>query len=196
MTDNIIYSQLYFCNSALLSLGSDSIASLDDNRLEAKIAKQLYPIVLGDLLTRHAWRFLIKNGVTLPAVATPIATWQTLYPKHNQYQLPDNFLMMLTPLGGTRNDYILADNILLSKNQQPVIDCLLKIDEQFFPIYFAKLLVDYLTAEMALPITEDISRAQFLLGKAANEYKNARAQDNGLTATAPIAARYPLIEKR
>lgn len=196
MIDNITYSPLYFCNSALLGLGSNGLASLDDNKLEANIAKQLYPLVLGALATRHRWRFLLKENLPLPLVITKNATWQNLYPDYQQYQLPANLLLLLTPLGDKNHDNIMADGILLSKRPAPRIDCLLQISEEFFPIYFAKLLVAFLMAEMALPITEDITRADFLIRKANQEFKEARAQDAALTAVKPITARFVLTEKR
>ncbi|MGI9461211.1 MAG: hypothetical protein ACR2NY_01365 [Alphaproteobacteria bacterium] len=196
MTDTITYSPLYFCNSALLALGTDELTNFDDTKLEAKIAKQLYPLVLDGLLTRHRWRFLLKENLSLLPIDEKNSIWQKHYPDYQQYQLPNQLLLLLSPIAGNNNDYIIADNILLSRAAKPTIDCLLKTTEEFFPVYFAKLLVSFLMAELALPITEDITRADFLIRKANREFKETKKEDALLTDNQPAKIHFILTENR
>ncbi|MCX8516001.1 MAG: hypothetical protein ORN57_03300 [Alphaproteobacteria bacterium] len=195
MTDSN-YTMLNFCNSALLQLGGDGITSLSDDKLEAKLANQLYPLVRDNIMTAHPWRFLLKEKITLPLATSRNSDWQNLYPNHQQYQLPDNLLLLLSPTGGAQNDYMIAGNLLLSRQSGVTIRALLRTDETTFPPFFAKLLVDSLMAELALPITEDISRADFLQRRAAQQLSEAKKQDSKWQGRPNITARFLLLESR
>ena len=50
------------CNAALLKLGAEPIASLDDASVEADCAKRLYPFVRDGLLVAHPWSFTLATA--------------------------------------------------------------------------------------------------------------------------------------
>src|SRR5689334_9780522 len=61
------------CSAALLKLGAQPIASLDDAGAEAACARTLYPIVRDGLLVLHPWSFSLAAAQLDPDPTPPLA---------------------------------------------------------------------------------------------------------------------------
>src|SRR3954454_9834317 len=83
-------SALALCARALLKIGAQPIASLDEGTAEAEVAANLYPGLRDALLAAHPWSFATGQS-TLPRLAArPTADFR------NAFQLPAGFLRALS----------------------------------------------------------------------------------------------------
>ncbi|HYZ32347.1 MAG TPA: hypothetical protein VE684_08710, partial [Crenalkalicoccus sp.] len=70
---------LALCSRALLKIGAQPIASLDEGTAEAEVAANLYPAVRDALLSAHPWSFATGQE-TLPRLAArPVADFAYAY---------------------------------------------------------------------------------------------------------------------
>ena len=77
------------CNNAILSLGGNVIASLDDVQAEAVLCKALWQPSLDMVLRLHLWNCAIKRATLAPDVATPT------YEFAAQFSMPSDLLRLL-----------------------------------------------------------------------------------------------------
>jgi len=83
-------SALALCSRALLKLGAQPIASLDEGTAEAEVAANLYPAVRDALLSLHPWSFATAQESLLRLAARPVADFASAF------QLPAGFLRALS----------------------------------------------------------------------------------------------------
>ena len=81
-------SQIQICNRALQLLGSQSIATINDNSKGARAMNRAYQPVLLSELRSNFWRFSIKRAI-LAAAAT-----QPLFGPANYFPLPPDWVML------------------------------------------------------------------------------------------------------
>jgi hypothetical protein len=185
-------SALALCARALLKIGAQPIASLDEGTAEAEVAANLYPGLRDALLAAHPWSFATGQK-TLPRLAAqPRADFL------HAFQLPAGFLRALSagmPNRGRGLAYRILENRLHCNAEQVVLSYIFRPEESAFPPHFAAALTARLAAEFCIPLTENTSRAQLLASQAEAEFRAARRADSQ-QATPRAIEDFPLVSVR
>jgi hypothetical protein len=87
---------LALCSRALLRLGAQPVASLDEGTAEAEVAANLYAPVRDGLLSAHPWSFATGQAALPRLAAAPHADLA------HAFQLPPGFLRALSAGSGGR----------------------------------------------------------------------------------------------
>ena len=185
-------SALALCSRALLKLGAQPIASLDEGTAEAEVAANLYPAVRDALLSLHPWSFASAQESLPRLAARPVADFA------NAFQLPAGFLRALSagaPGMGRGLAYRLFEGRLHCNAEQVTLSYVFRPEESAFPPFFAAALATRLAAEFCIPITENTSRAQLLHTQAEAELRAARLADSQ-QATPRAIEDFPLLVAR
>ena len=175
-------SALALCTRALLKIGAQPIASLDEGTAEAEVAANLYAGTRDALISSHPWSFATGQACLPRLAAQPTA----------------DFLRAVSagvPDSGRGLVYRLFEDRLHCDAERVVLSYIFRPDESAFPAYFAAALAARLAAEFCIPLTENTSRAQLLLAQAEAELRNARRIDSQ-QATPRAFDDFPLITVR
>jgi hypothetical protein len=185
-------SALALCSRALLKIGAQPIASLDEGTAEAEVAANLYPGIRDGLLSAHPWSFATAQA-TLPRLAAlPVADFA------NAFQLPAGFLRALSAGGagaGRGAVFRIVEDRLHSDAPQVTLTYIFRPEESEFPPYFASALAARLAAEFCIPLTESSARAELLFRLAEQELRAARTTDSQQDTPKAIED-FPLIAVR
>jgi hypothetical protein len=179
-------SALALCSRALLKIGAQPIASLEEGTAEAEVAANLYPSVRDAALSAHPWSFATGQASLPRLAAQPHADYA------HAFQLPAGFLRALSA-GDIA--YRIQEDKLHSDAAQVVLTYVFRPDEADFPPFFASALVARLAAEFCIPLTESASRAELLYRLADREMREARLVDSQQD-TPRALAHFPLISAR
>ena len=183
---------LELCSRALLRIGAQAIASMDEGTAEAEIASGLYDGIRDALLSAHPWSFATGQA-SLPRLAgEPSADHPCAF------QLPPNFLRALSAgsLGAGRGlSYRLLEDRLHCDAAQVTLTYIFRPHESTFPAFFAAALVARLSAEFCIPLTESSTRAQLLFNQAEAELRAARRADSQQATTQALDG-FPLFRAR
>ena len=185
-------SALALCSRALLKIGAQPVASLDEGTAEAEVAANLYPGVRDALLSIHPWSFATGQASLARLSARPTGDFQ------NAFQLPPGFLRALSagpPGAGRGLAYRILESRLHTNAEQVVLTYVFRPDESGFPPFFDAALVARLAAEFCLPLTENSGRAEMLHRLAEAELRSARLADSQ-QATVRAIEDFPLIAAR
>jgi hypothetical protein len=185
-------SALALCSRALLKIGAQPIASLEEGTAEAEVAANLYPGLRDALLSAHPWSFATGQAALPRLTGLPVADYAYAY------QLPAGFLRALsagTAGRGRGVPYRLHEDRLHSDAEQVVLTYLFRPEESEFPPFFASALVARLAAEFCIPLTESSTRAEMLFRLAEAELRAARQTDSQQATTRAIDG-FPLIAVR
>lgn len=82
-------SKVDICNSALAKVGAARISSLNDDSKEARLCKELLPLLTKELLRSHPWNFAIERVEVAATVSTPA------FGMDYQFELPEDCLRVL-----------------------------------------------------------------------------------------------------
>ena len=180
------------CSRALLRLGAQPVASLDEGTAEAEVAANLYAPTRDALLSAHPWSF--ATGQTgLPRLSsTPQGDMA------HAFQLPTGFLRALSAGQGGRGGgmaYRLLEDRLHTDSTSVTLTYIFRPDESAFPPFFAQALVARLAAEFCLPLTDSASRAEMLFRLAEGEMRGARLIDSQQHTPRAIE-HFPLVDVR
>lgn len=185
-------SALVLCSRALLKIGAQAIASLDEGTAEAEVAATLYPAVRDALLSSHPWSFATAQASLPRLAARPAADFA------HAFQLPPGFLRALSagaPGSGRGLVYRILEDRLHTDAAQVTLTYIFRPDESAFPPFFAAALATRLAAEFCVPLTENTSRAEALHRLAEAELRAARLAD-GQQASPRGIEDFPLLNAR
>ncbi|NKE46409.1 hypothetical protein HB662_16625 [Roseomonas frigidaquae] len=180
------------CSRALLRLGAQPVASLDEGTAEAEVAANLYASTRDALLSAHPWSFATGQTSLPRLAATPPADMA------HAFQLPTGFLRALSAGSGGRGGgmpYRLHEDKLQADATSVTLTYIFRPDESAFPPFFAQALVARLAAEFCLPLTDSASRAEMLFRLAEGEMRSARLIDSQQDTPRAIE-HFPLIDVR
>lgn len=183
---------LALCSRALLRLGAQPVASLDEGTAEAEVAANLYAPVRDALLSAHPWSFATGQASLPRLAAVPQA--DAAY----AFQLPPGFLRALSAGSAGRGrgmPYRIHEDRLHADAAAVTLTYIFRPDESGFPPFFAQALVARLAAEFCLPLTESASRAEMLFRLAENELRGARLIDSQQDTPRAIED-FPLVSVR
>ncbi|HYZ31016.1 MAG TPA: hypothetical protein VE684_01895 [Crenalkalicoccus sp.] len=185
-------SALALCSRALLKLGAQPIASLEEGTAEAEVAANLYPGIRDALLAAHPWSFATGQATLPRLAATPVADFA------HAFQLPAGLLRVLSAGAPDRSSgipYRILEGRLFASSEQVSLAYIFRPDESTFPPFFAAALVNRLAAEFCLPLTENDQRANLLFRQADLEFRAARLVDSQ-QATPRALGDFPLLTAR
>lgn len=185
-------SAIALCARALLKIGARAIASFDEGTAEAEVAANLYPPLRDAMLSGHPWTFATGQATLARLVADPVADFA------HAYQLPSDFLRVISAGTGDRGRgavYRLRENRLHTDADAVTLTYLFRPDERDWPAFFDLALIQALSAEFCLPLTESATRAEFLVKQAETEYRRAKLID-GQQQTASAIEHFPLVDVR
>ena len=185
-------SALALCSRALLKIGAQPVASLEEGTAEAEVASNLYPGTRDALLSAHPWSFATGQAALSRLSAVPRADFA------HAFQLPAGFLRAISAgtAGRARGIvYRLLEDRLFTDVPDVALTYVFRPDESAFPPYFASALVARLAAEFCIPLTENSSRMEMLFRLAEAELRAARQADSQ-QASARVLEGFPLIDVR
>lgn len=180
------------CSAALVKLGAAPLASLADARIEADVARRLYPIHRDALLASHPWAFCLAQATLVRDTAAPLADFAYAY------LLPADLLRTLSASsqgGGRGLVYRIAGTRLHTDSASVTLRYQRRAAEADFAPHFVSALVARLAAELCLPITENATRAEVLHRLARAEAQLARLVDSQ-QSTPKALSDLSLIEAR
>lgn len=182
---------LALCSRALLRIGAQPVASLDEGTAEAEVAANLYPATRDALLSAHPWSFATGQARLPRLVAKPVADFS------HAFQLPSAFLRALSAGEGRGQGipYRIHEGRLHANAERVILTYIFRPDESTFPPFFAAALVARLAAEFCLPLTESASRAEMLFRLAETELRSARLIDSQQDTPRAIEG-FPLVDVR
>jgi len=183
---------LALCSRALLRIGAQPVASLDEGTAEAEVAANLYAPIRDALLSAHPWSFATGQAALPRLVARPQADLA------HAFQLPPGFLRALSAGTGDRGrgvPYRIQEGRLHADADNVVLTYIFRPDESAFPPFFAQSLAARLAAEFCLPLTESASRAEMLFRLAESELRAARQIDSQQDTPRGIED-FPLVSVR
>lgn len=160
MGDDDMASKIAICNMALGWLGAPPIASLTENRPEARYADQYYDIALEQCLRDHRWNFA-QRRVRLAEVDVPDG-YGAVY--ENAYALPVDCLMAHTVLDAGANEMEFeialapdgASKIILTHTVDAFLSYTARVDiTELFDPNFSRALARRLAADLAVPILKN-----------------------------------------
>lgn len=185
-------SALVLCSRALLKIGAQPIASLDEGSAEAEVAANLYPAVRDAMLSSHPWSFATGQMELPRLLAVPVADYA------HAFQLPPDFLRVLSAGGegaGRGLLYRLQESRLHADAARVTLTYVFRPEESVFPAFFAAALATRLAAEFCIPLTESSTRAELLHRLAESEFRHARLTDSQQKTTRALQD-FPLIAAR
>lgn len=172
-------SRLEIVNHALTLLGAEALSSFEDDTAEARAALRVYDRTYAAALSAYRWACARVTTTQLPRLAgdTPDGRYR--------YGLPAGWLTLvaLTDRSGARVSYRLEGPALIPDRPTGDTEALFlsyvqPIDEGQLPEYLARALAYELAAELAMPLTENATRAENLRDAAAAAWRRARIADS------------------
>ena len=184
-------SALALCSRALLKVGAQPIASLEEGTAEAEVAANLYPGARDALLSCHPWSFAAGQMCLNRLAAVPVADFA------HAFQLPPNLLRVISAGSGRGRGiaYRIQEGRLHADAEAVTLTYIFRAAEVEFPPFFAGALVSRLAAEFCLPLTENSSRAEMLMRIAEAELRQARLLDSQQQTVRGIED-FPLLSVR
>lgn len=179
------------CSNALLRLGAQTIASLEESNDRARIAANLYESVRDSTLRSHPWNCAVKRVVLAPDTVAPAFDFTAAF------TLPGDWLKTLqVGLDGYEVDYKTeSGKIMASGTSLP----LRYIWRNTVPSTWDAMLIEAMqlamAAAMAYGITKSASMVEVHEKKLAQHMKHCRATD-GQDDPPETLGDFPLLQAR
>ena len=180
------------CSKALLKLGANTISSFDEGTAESEMAAILYGNVRDSVLSSYLWSFALAQERLAMFASEPIADFAF------SYALPLDFLRVISAGSSGRGrgiEYRITGNSLHSNSAEVMLTYIYRPKEDDLPPFFIQALVTKLAAEFCLPLTDSISKTDYLNKLAEEEIRRARLIDSQQDTIQAIDS-FPLIEVR
>lgn len=146
-------------------LGAKAISSFNDGTDESSTCDRLYPDIRDSLLVQYPWSFTMKKVKLARLVTTPNSVWRY------EYQLPGDRLTSPravynrgTPGSPVQKDWEIQGDKMLTNLDEVFIDYQYQTPEYSMPQYFVQLLKYHMAWHLAMPITEQMDKAQYWQG--------------------------------
>jgi hypothetical protein len=154
------------CSDALVMLGASVISSFDEGSPAATASARLYPDLRDTLLSRYAWSWSLKKVQISRLVTAPLNEWKYAY------QLPGNMLTGVLAVFSSNSNAARPINYgweiygsqLFTNMEEVYIDYQESVQEAVMPPYFVRLLRVAVAAELALVITDQVQKMEYLRG--------------------------------
>ena len=182
-------SDIEIASNALLLIGDEPISSFTEPGSGAKVAANLYPTTYVAALSHHPWSFARKfqKLSKLTAKPDPLTNFSVAH------QLPSDMarLWAIFP----RTNYLLANDLLLSNQDDLLALYTFKVAETQLPPHFVEALEFKLAGKFAIPITEDENKAALYNRMAKDAMAMATTIDSQQAPQVPIQSS-PFVDVR
>lgn len=155
-------SGISICSDALIMLGAKPITSFSEATDEATTCDSLYPSVRDQTLAIYKWSFAIKKTQLARLITTPTNEFKY------EYQLPSDRIDSPLAVYNTASTnaypiqgYRIIGSKLLTNEEIIYIDYKYSVPESEMPVWFVQLLKYLMAWHLALPITEQVDKAQY-----------------------------------
>lgn len=153
-------------SQALARLGEPSIGSFEEDSDTAEKVNRLYEPTILSLLSAYHWTFAMTRKVlSVDAAGTPLNEWQRgfLMPPLRTDRVGKPIMVFNSTVPGAQPffHYEMQDRWILSNETVCVIEYIQRKSESLWPGYFEELAVEALAARLAMPITENQTKAEY-----------------------------------
>lgn len=155
-------TSLSICSDALIMLGARPISSFNDGTDEANIADRLYPDIRDQILMTYPWSFSFKKEQLAQLVTTPTNEFKY------EYALPGDRLGSPRKIFNTASvgaypiqGYKIMGEKVLTNETTIYAEYQYQTPEYAMPQYFVQLLKYVMAWHFALPITDQVDKAQY-----------------------------------
>lgn len=193
-------TDISICNKSLSILGFPPIESLtDENDVSAIVCNAAYELVKAELLEIREWTFAVVRGIMEPSPSPPLFGFK------NRFVVPENVSRVVevsdnedfNPATRGKFKWVKEANAILSDADIIYTRWLrIDIDENLFSPAFTNAFSYRLASEIAMPLSEDMSKVETLSGIYELKIREASAQDGGqgvqenITSNKIIGARW------
>ena len=154
------------CSDALVMLGASVISSFDEGSPAATACSRLYPSLKDTLLSGYDWSWSMKKTQVSRLVTAPINEWKYAY------QLPGNMLTGVNAVFDSASDSARPINSgwevygsqIFTNLETVYIDYQESVVETTMPPYFVRLLRIAMASELAIVITDQVQKMEYLRG--------------------------------
>lgn len=167
-------SSLDLCNRALVRVGARPITAFNDGSMEADICNLLYTPTRDAVLSAYGWSFATAQMNLTTPIAPPLADYSVAF------NLPSDFLRALSLGSGGRGrgvPFRILGKVLHTDISPVTLTYIFRAVETDWPAYFDMLIIQRLSAELCIPLTENTARAENLLRMAEVEFARVRQID-------------------
>ena len=158
-------SKLTICNDALLMLGASEISSFTEGTDSAKICDRLYDDLKKYILSIYPWSFAKVKVQLARTTDTPVTEWKYVYALPADIIGTPKAVFIASDAGTSPQTEFELYNVdqprLLTDYETVYIDYIADINESRFPEYFIYMLRHALAADIAEPLTDQITKADF-----------------------------------
>jgi len=172
------FSKVQLASNALILLGDSPISSFTEEGAGAVAASNLYESSYLAMLSSHRWNFATTKATLARLTGTPKNEYKY------KFQLPADLVSLITTYPAS-NYKILGDK-LYTDAATCDIDYIFKVTEDKFPAYFITAFEYYLASRLAVPVTEDLNKADMMVQLYDRESRKARYTDSQSTTNVPI----------
>ncbi len=145
-------SVVEICNTALITLGANTINSLSESTTEAIACNANWDISRRSVMGLHPWNFAMKRTILAQETTTPVFHFDYQYP------LPSDLLLLIKVDGDP--DYKKESNRILTNKKT----CSIKyVFDNTDTTTWAPLFVDVMVARLAYDLAYTIPRARTMI---------------------------------
>jgi len=161
-------TDLSICSDALIMLGASPLSSFEEGTSAAQACDRLYPDLRDSLIARYPWSWSFKKIQLTRLVTGPLNEWDYAY------RLPGDMLSGVhavfassgTNENPTRYGWEIYGEDLYTNLETVYIDYQATVAETKMPEYFVILLRTAMAAELAMVITDQITKSDYYRGLA------------------------------
>lgn len=158
-------SKLTICNDALLMLGASEMTSFTEGTDSAKICDRLYDDLKKYILSIYPWSFAKVKVQLARTTDTPVTEWKYVYALPADIIGTPKAVFIASDAGTSPQTEFELYNVdqprLLTDYETVYIDYITDVDESRFPEYFVYMLRHALAADIAEPLTDQITKADY-----------------------------------
>ena len=179
-------SVIEICNSALIDLGEEAIASLTDNTKAARLCNQRWASVRDAVLRAHPWNCASALTELAASASSPAWKWTSSFP------LPTDCLRVLSVAAGGAplSAWEVQAGLVLCDEAGPLsVAYIRRLDDpRLFDPLLSEALSARLAATLAYPLTASTSLGQAFWALYADKLREARGVDAREAAPIPAPA--------
>ena len=198
-------SALSICSDALQMLGAKPISSFNEGTDEANVADSLYQDIKKQALLVYPWSFVYKKIALAQLLTAPTTEYRYQYQLPGDRIGPPRSVTTSASVGSpTIRNYRIFGDKLLTNETSIYIDYPYDVQEYEMPVYFIQLLKYMVAWHLAIPITDQVDKAQYFQGIAVGSasengrggYMRTAMNIDGAGQPIPSIQEFPLTDVR
>lgn len=170
-------TKIAICNSALITLGANTITSFTDGTTASTACSIKWDIVRRDLIALHPWNFAIKRASIAASVDVPVFRY------NYQFNFPVDLLRLLKVYDVTdykKEGLVLLTNQVMDPNSPEIeIKYLADIEDTSA---WSGMFTDLMSARMAMELAYTLPRKSTMIDRMATVYQDKLTLARGVDA--------------